>query len=235
MPKKQKRRVPQNEGDFRDWIINFNNNFPAVATTIDETTSLATVAQNAVAYPYLIARNEVIRTYQKEESRVKDRAFNGALKEPAPALPTLNLPEKPEGLMINAGIEEFMNLLVQRICKHQNCTPEIEASLGIELKDDGDDLSPDKMKPVIKEVTALVGAVRIRASLQGMKGFRVFGRRGESDDFEPVGDSSQTEFEDSRPNLVAGKPETRQYNLIFLENNKPVGEYSAVETIVTKP
>jgi hypothetical protein len=53
--------------------------------------------------------------------------------------------------------------------------------------------------------------------------------------FEPVGDSSQAEFEDSRPNTTVGQPETRQYKLIFLENNKPVGEYSAIETIVTKP
>jgi hypothetical protein len=234
MPVK-KRRVPQSEGKFRDWIGNFNNNFPSVAETIDETASAAMVAQNAAAYPYLIMRNDAIRAYQKEESKIKDRIFNGSIKDAPPVLPVLNLPKAPPDLVINPGIEEYMSLLVQRIVKHPNCTPEIEALLGIELKDESENLSPDEMKPVIKEIAALNGAIKIRASLQGMKAFRVLCQRGTDDKFEPVGDSSQTAFEDARPNLVEGQPETRNYRLVFLENNKPVGEFSAVETIVTKP
>jgi len=231
---KQKRRLPREEGPFRDWILNFNNNFPSVAATVDETACVRRIGEDAVAYPYLILRNDAIRAYQKEESKVKDKAFNGEVNDPAPNLPTLVLPDAPEELVINSGIEEYANLLVQRIVKHQNCTPEIEALLDITLKGD-DDLSPDEMKPVIREISALLVGVKLKASLQGMKGYRVLSQRGASDVFEPIGDSSQVEFEDSRPNLVAGQPETRQYKLIFLENNKPVGDYSAIETIVTKP
>src|SRR4051794_29680174 len=95
MPVK-KRRVPQQEGRFRDWIGNFNNNFPSVAAEIDETSSLATVAENAVAYPYLIMRNDAIRAYQKEESKLKDRAFNGGVKDSPPVLPVFNLPKTPD-------------------------------------------------------------------------------------------------------------------------------------------
>jgi len=230
----KKRRVPQTEGEFRDWILNFNNNFPSVAATVDETPSAGRIAKDAIAYPYLILRNDAIRAYQREESQVKDKSFNGKVNDPAPSLPTLALPDEPDGLVINAGIEEFANLLVQRIVKHPNCTPEIEALLDIALKGD-DDLSPDEMKPVIKEISPLLVGVKLKASLQGMKGYRVFCQRGAGDVFEQVGDSSQSEFEDSRPNAAAGQPETRSYKLIFLENNKPVGEYSAIETIVTKP
>ena len=226
---RSKRRIPRDEGAFRDWLLNFNNNFPSVAATVDETPSVGRISKDAIAYPYLILRNNAIRAYQKEESQIKDKIFNGDVNDPSPSLPSLNLPEAPDGLVLNPGIEDYASLLVQRIVKHPNCTPEIEALLDIGLKGD-DSLAPEGMKPFIKELDAINGTVKIRASLQGMKAFRVFSQRGANDAFESIGDSSQAEFSDERQNLVAGQPETRQYKLIFLENNKPVGEYSAIET-----
>jgi hypothetical protein len=228
-------RVPRDESAFDIWLTNFNNNFPSVAAALNESASVARIAQDAVAGRYLITRNEAIRSYKQQESEFKERAIKGESDGATLTLPSLSLPEPPERLVINEGMWDFANRLVQRIIKADAFTPEIEALLDIGLGDDTDSVAPDNMKPLIKELDAVNGAVKIRASLQGMKAFRVFSQRGANDSFEAVGDSAQAEFFDERQNLVPGQPETRQYKLVFLENNKPVGEYSAIETVVTKP
>lgn len=234
MPSKRY-RVPREESAFDIWLTNLNINLPSVADRLNETASVGRIAQDASACHYLLVRNEAIRAYKQQESELKERALKGESSGgDRLTLPALNLPEPPDGLIVNAGMWDFANRLVQRIIKADGFTPEIEALLDIGLKGD-DSIATEEMKPVIKIAEPLNGAVKIRASLQGMKSYRVFCHRGAGDLFEPIGDSSQSEFFDERPNLVAGQPETRQYKLIFLENNKPVGEFSAIETVVTKP
>lgn len=230
------RRIPKEEGPFNLWLQNFNINLPSVAEEVGvAAAAVARIAQDAPAFDYLMLRNAVVRAYKGEESKVKERALRGKIGESAPALPVLNLPEPPDRLVINAGIWDFANGLVQQIVKNAGFTPEIEALLDIAVKDDGDDLGEDEVKGFIKEVKVKIGAVTLMCSMQGFKSYRVYSQRGTNPAFEVIGDSTQSEFDDERPNLVTGQPESRQYKIVMLENNKPVGDFSAIETAVTKP
>lgn len=230
-----RRRVPLEEGKFNEWYsTKFSPNLPSVAAAVEVSAAkVARVTNDAAAFNYLIERNNLVRVYKESESKAKERAFEGNVDEPAPQLPKLNLPDLPAGVTINAGIEKYASNLVRQILDNQNCTPEIEALLGIELPDekDGDEV----LRTDIREIRAELGAIILKASLKGKKAYRVFCLRGTSGIFEAIGDSSQSEFTDDRPNLVAGQPEKRQYKVVLLENNKPVGEFSAIETIVTQP
>ena len=232
----EKRRVPKEETKFNLWYQNFNNNLPSVASQVGVSEAeLTRVANDSPAWSYLMLRNEIIRAYKSEESEVKKAAYLGETKGTPLNLPSLNVPVKPDGITFNQGIWNFANNLVQVIVKRDECTPEIEALLDIEIKE-GDDVSPDELKQVIKQATPLNGGVvRIKCSLMGKKAYGVYSQRGASEAFEHIGNSTEQEFLDERPNLTAGQPEARKYKTICLENNKPVGEYSAIETVITKP
>lgn len=227
-------RVPKDEAGFNVWYPVFSHNLPSVAADLGVSAAeQARVDNDSQLFPYLIARNNIIRAYKEDESKVKNRAFGGEFDDVAPKLPTLDLPPLPVGVTMSAGIQDYAEMLVQRIVKSTGFNVEIEALLGIEVK--GGEGGDDVLRTDIKEIIAELGAIVIKASLKGRKAYRVFCQRGNSADFETIGDSTQAEFTDDRPNLVAGQPEKRQYKIILLENNKPAGEYSATETIVTQP
>lgn len=227
------RRVPKSEPAFSFWYLAFNHNLPSVAAALGVIAEeLARVDNDSQLVPYLIERNNIVRAYKEDESKVKSRALGGDFDDAAPTLPTLDLPKLPAGVTMSAGIRNYAELLVQRIVKSTGFNSDIEALLDIGIKGGEDD---DVLKPTIREIRAELSAVIIRGTLEGRKAYRVYSQRGGSAIFEAIGDSSQVEFADERPNLIAGQPEKRQYKIILLENNKPVGEYSATETVVTQP
>ena len=229
------KRVPSDEASFNLWLQNFNINLPTVAAEVGISAGeVARIANDAPAFNYLMLRNEAVRVYKGEESKVKERALRGEINDPAPSLPTLTLPEKPSDLVINSGIWDFANGLVQQLVKNAGFTPEIEALLDIAVKGE-DSIAPGELVGIIKDVTVQIGSVKLHCAMQGMKSYRVYSQRGANPAFEVVGDSTQAEFEDDRPNLVSGQPESRQYKIIMLENNKPVGDFSQIANAVTKP
>jgi hypothetical protein len=232
----EKRRVPKEEGKFDLWYRNVDNNLSPELTALLNITAAerARITNDSTAWSYLRLRNAAVRAYKEEESKVKERAFDEKSGGAAMTLPTLTLPTKPD-VVFNVGIWDWANNLVLRIVRLDACTPEIQALLGIEIKE-SESVSPDELKQTIKQVTALNGGVvKIKCSLMGKKSYGVYSQRGASVEFEHIGNSTESEFLDERPNAVAGQPEARKYKTICIENNKPVGEYSAVETIVTKP
>lgn len=232
--KKKRRRTPQDEGKFNIWLsTQFEPNLGSVAELLEVSPAkVARVSNDAQVYPYIIDRNNRIRVYKESESKIKKRVNSGKVTDSRPTLPTLTLPKLPDGLELNCGIGEYMENLVQQIVKNPNCTPAIEALLGIELKgEEGDERS---LRGEIREINVMLAAVVLKCAMQGYKSYRVFSQRGSDPSFEAIGDSTTAEFEDERPNLIAGQPEKRQYKIIMLEKNKPVGDYSATETVVTR-
>ncbi|KXK12967.1 MAG: hypothetical protein QY327_01440 [Fimbriimonadaceae bacterium] len=53
--------------------------------------------------------------------------------------------------------------------------------------------------------------------------------------FEQIGISNQEIFTDSRAPLVAGQPETREYQVQAYENNQTTGPSSPIVAVVTLP
>jgi hypothetical protein len=66
-------------------------------------------------------------------------------------------------------------------------------------------------------------------------GVDVESQRGDEIDWTKLGRDFRSPFEDERPPLAAGKPEERRYRLRYLINDKPVGEWSDVIVVITKP
>lgn len=232
---KNRRRIPEDEPGFNEWYKTFSANLGAVAATVE--VSMAKVARavnDSAAFDYLIERNNIVRVYKEAESSAKSSASGGEPSTEAVVLPNLNLPDVPDGVVIHHGIMKWANNLVQQIVENENCTPEIENFLNIELK--GGNAPDDTISGEIKSAAAGNGGViSLKCAMQGYKGYRVYSMRGDEADFIKIGDSMQTEFTDDRPNLVSGQPEKRQYKVIMIEKNQPVGDYSDVKIVVTKP
>lgn len=230
-----RRRVPDTEAKFLPWIKNFALNLPSVANALNVAPNeVARIINDAQVYEYIVDFNTYIRAFKDDNSKVKTRLFDYSSLDSQPVvIPIYMPPNPPVSITYNVGIEDFANRLVQGFIKKAACTPEIQALLQIELTDDVED---DEIKPVIKSSTANNGgAVEIRASLDGYKAYRLFCQRGANPDFVHVLDSTEVTCVDSRPNAVPGQPETRSYKVILLEKNQPVGDYSDIREVVTKP
>ena len=231
----RKYRIPSGEPEFNVWMQGFALNFPTVADELNESAAVERIKNDAITNNYIILRFAAVESNRGEESKVKQGVMRGNVNAPPLDLPTPNLPEPPRGVVFNAGVWDYANNLVQRIIKNPACTPEIEAMLDIDLKGGGGNIH-DHLTGKIKSITAGGGgAVVLKCAMQGMKGYAVYCQRGSKTEFERVGDSMQEEFDDERPNLVAGQPETRNYKVIMLEKNKPAGDFSDVKNVVTKP
>ena len=68
------------------------------------------------------------------------------------------------------------------------------------------------------------GQVVVKFKKLGHQGILLYGRRGTEADFTLLGADTHSPYHDTRPNLVAGQPETRQYQAYFMDRDQPVGE-----------
>jgi hypothetical protein len=194
------------------------------------------VGDDSIVYTHTRVVREIKDDWNAEFSAYKQKLFEGDPNEPIEPFPAIVIPAMPATVNPpKAGIEKRNQELYNFFSNHPRRTESALANLSI-IKTTPAPLSPDEVKQVIKAVTVLnEGHVKIKCSLMGYKAYRVLSQRGDSDVFDTIGDSTLAEFTDERPNLVAGQPEKRQYKTICLEGNKPIGSYSATETVITKP
>jgi len=77
--------------------------------------------------------------------------------------------------------------------------------------------------------------VRIEFVKGSFSGERVESQRGAETGWTFLGIDLQSPYLDSRPPLAEGQPETRRYRLRYIQDDQPVGDYSAVLSVTTVP
>jgi hypothetical protein len=97
--------------------------------------------------------------------------------------------------------------------------------------------SNDAQAKVAAQAPALImsvelGVVKGRYTKYGHQGVNVYSCRTGEKEFTLLGRFNMSRFEDTRPNLVAGQPEQRDYYAVFVDKDKEVGNQSATVSVV---
>ena len=84
--------------------------------------------------------------------------------------------------------------------------------------------------PVLK-VSPEPSGVQIAYTKYGHNGMELFGCRTGETAFTSLGRFTQNRIHDTRPNLVPGRAETRQYYGVYIDKDQPVGERGPVASL----
>lgn len=186
-------------------------------------------ALDADAVDYLETWQNAAEAFAKEASKYKDLIINGKDKPTTP-LPVFVPPDSAR-ITFSVGVIKRLRLLIRKIKSSANYNESIGRDLYIFREKRR--TPNDEKKPTL-EVKALVDdKVELKFNKQGMKAVR-FKRVLADGTTQSVADATDSPYIDETPS-PNGKPEKRQYQAVYLENNKPVGQYSDIKTVVTAP
>lgn len=103
-------------------------------------------------------------------------------------------------------------------------TAAIGQQLGFIGAEDTTDLTQEK--PILRATAVTAGSVTVAFNKQTSDGVRVSSKRGGETTFSFLATDTSSPYVDNRPNLVAGTPETRQYQAQYILGDDPIGELS---------
>lgn len=194
---------------------------------------LAQILDDSTLYNHLLKARMLLDEDVREFSTYKKNMMEGDPNAAAGdypsiellSLPTLTNPPKPGIVGRNKEIYNYLK-------SHPNRTDESLADLGIGESGD-DSISPADLKPALKIQARIDDVVEIAFNKQGQIAVRIQRETGD-DKWTNIGDATTSPLVDETPS-PNGKPEKRRYRAVYLAKNQPVGQYSAIETIVTTP
>ena len=142
----------------------------------------------------------------------------------APPAPAVALPDCESGAM------NRVTALVDSILKSDALTPALKMQLGLDAI-----APPPAGSAVINKYEAGPnGFITLFFALNGAKLVVVESRRGDETEFSLLDKVVGGQCPDSRANLVAGRPEAREYRIRYSDGVTPYGNYSPVFSVTTQ-
>lgn len=222
------RYLPKSWGAIVTWFINYDNKINFYAVTfglgLPATTS---VDDDLAALQHLVSLGEIFKTKAQEVFDYKDQLFNGP--GPIGAYPAnAVLPAAPT--VVLAGIIDRVDALVAQLKAHSAYTTAIGEDIGIE--------SPAAAAPpTTLEVTAVAmpnSEVRVTFTKGTSDGAHIRGRVN-GGAWVVLGNDRFSPYLDTRPPLVAGQAEVREYQARPLDGDDPSGDWSNIAQVSTVP
>jgi hypothetical protein len=168
-------------------------------------------------------------SFSKTITSYKDTLNSPTIGITTQPIPVFTPPAGAPTVMAPAGFFGWIAALVASIKTNDAYTNE----MGIDLKIIGSDIVIDwaTAQPTKVKVSANAGAVHGSFLKGEATGGKIECKRGVETTFSTVTEVTGSKFTDSRPNLVPGVPETRQYRIWYLKNNVVKGLVSSIVTI----
>ena len=122
----------------------------------------------------------------------------------------------------------------QRIMKSIGYTPAIGELLGIELPQTAPASGSlaGGGQPVLRGAALVSGGAEIKSTKGNAEAVDIYSKRDGDADFVLLKRVMHFPYIDSRPLLVAGKPEKREYYGVFVRHDQPYGDASAIITVI---
>ena len=143
-----------------------------------------------------------------------------------PVIPVLPSPPVPK-----AGVVQRVATIAKTVKLHPNYTEAIGEDLGIIGSEQFIDWS--EIKPTLK-LKVISKKVIINFDKDLSDGVNIYGRRDNETDWIFLATDTEPPYYDTRPNLVAGKAETREYKAVYVLNDEEVSIESEIYSILVK-
>jgi hypothetical protein len=180
---------------------------------------------NAIRYTNLLVK--AVAKFALACTKYRNAMNSGLEEVPTPAFPVFVPPPLPP-TAVQPGVYNRIRKFVKILKANANYTDVI----GLDLATIGATIVVNYAlyKPVLK--LSLNGlALIIKYTKKGTGGIQLYCMRGAETEFTLLATISKASYSDLRANLIAGQPETRNYQAWYVVNDVVVGLISAVSTI----
>lgn len=146
-------------------------------------------------------------------------------------VPTFDMPTLP-AVMFQGNAIGYLQRMFTRIKAQSGYSEMLGIAMGI-VPTKAAPRNLNEAKPKGKASALPNNAVRIDWKKGKFDGVIVYSKRGDEAHLTKLERDVNPPFIDTRPPLEAGKPELRQYQLIYFVNDEPVGQASDIMQITT--
>lgn len=228
---------PRGDTDLMVWLNNFAEKFATHAPTLGFTAAEVTAVQDDAAMMQFLVGDLLpgFKAALQARTAYKNLIVDGPIGEKGgdvPPPPTTAAPSKP----VEPGIIPRLSKLIKRILAAPAYTQAIGEDLDIIETEGGSSLVDEaSAKPTAKAVALPKNEVRVEFSKGGFDGVLIESRRKGDGDWASLATDRFSPYVDSRPPVMPGTPEVREYRLRYLKRDEPVGEWSDIISATTAP
>ena len=208
--------------------------FPGVATSLDFAPAEITAIITDANYALFVCRSSADGdSYSSAWVRSRSTMLNGNPNQGIVTFPGTNAPAQPPVAIPLPGINTRLRATVRRIKGSPNDTPTIGQTLRIVTATTPADPNAAKPRPKVKALPMFSAEVRWpRLSFSGVI---VRSQRGGESAWTEHGIKTGMAFVDDRAPATANQPEQRRYQLIYVQNDNLVGQWSDVIGVTVQP
>lgn len=227
--------LPKTDNGRIQWSINCETEFPKVFEDLGfSETEKNSVLDDCRTMRFVIQNGQNGTAHSKAANSYKyDLLGNSQDGVNSPELPVYTQ-IAPPATVSPRGILKRFSKWEERVKAHSNYSAATGDLLQINSPASAP-ASPDGAKPSGAGTSMPDHGARIDWKKGKFHGVEVESQRADEILWTKLGRDFRSPFDDDRPPLVAGQPEERRYRLRYLIDDEPVGEWSDVIAIITKP
>ena len=223
--------IPGTDADIARWIVHFASKIDTYSAILGlSKQDVQTLKDDAAMIDWTVDVLTSVRATAQQLTSFKNGLLDGepgGAVLPNPTVPVLAKAPTP----VAAGAITRTRNLVQRLKRSPGYTDAIGKDMGLVTA--APQAPEGEPKPSFRG-TALPGSeVRLDWVKGAFSGVIIQGKRQGDTDWVPLGRDSFSPFEDRRPPVTAGAPETRQYRMRYLKKDDEVGGWSDIVSVVT--
>ena len=179
------------------------------------------------AIRYTNALIEAVASFALACTAYRKAMNDGLLTVPLPAFPVFVPPLLPP-----SPVQPGIYLRIKKLVKILKANANYDEVIGLALGTIGAKIVIDysTYKPILKLDIAPLG-LSIKYLIKGTNGIHLYCKRGSETEFTLLSIISTAAFVDTRANLIAGQPETRHYQAVYVVNDVAVGMMSGIVTL----
>jgi hypothetical protein len=224
---------PKTDAALVAWLAQLKAKAPSHAAALGLTAAdLKNIDADAAMLEWVVKALPLIRASAEQFTAYKDGLLEGQAGATVPAIPALPvLPPAPTS--ISSGLIARNRALAQRMKNATGYTEAIGKDLGLV---GAAPAQPEAVpKPTFTATTMPGSKVQLDWVKKRFSGVIIQSRRGGEAAFADLGRDNFSPFDDERAPVTAGAAETREYRMQYLDKDDPVGDWSDVVVVTTKP
>jgi len=217
--------IPGGNAQKGIWLSNFNNILtPALATKLgvskDKKTALNADTQ---AFVYCLVLTAAAKGFEHQCVTFQLSMLSGVEGEVVmfPIMDVVGVAPSP----VASGIFTRVRAIVKIIKISPFYTTDIGKALGI-IGSDIESKQDEVMPILIGKVVA--GNAQLKYTKGANDGIRIESKRGTETSFTFLDKANTSVYSDTRPNLIVGQAEKREYRSFFIKSDEIIGQVSAV-------
>ena len=226
--------LPRNDNELIAWLANFQAGLARHARALELTgDEIDSVAHDYQVLASVVQHLDHVRAEARRYIHYRDLLRDGPVDVPPGPFPLPSAPPSAPARTVSPGVVPRIRRLVARLRAHPNYTLAVGEDLGTEPSASRPLLAP---VPTGRATTSVVGSmarITFRRGLGG--GVSLESRCGEEKEWTLLGIYPRSPIIDSRPPIIAGQAERREYRMRYVKGDEPTGDYSAVLAVTTRP